>query len=224
MTLRSTLVALLSTTFLPVCALASVVSLTAPGDFSASATRIDFDDKANYTRANDAYAAQGVTFTRDDGKGIAVLDLSPAPFTTSSPKNVLATITAVFGTEVVDTGATDLNLLFSAGATEVGAYFGNDLLEEYLVMTLSLFDSTDTLIGSESWDGNGNLNVDQFVGLRSDVTFYRARFSVNVPSRAVLLDDVTFTSAQVPEPSTLALIGLSLAALSWTSIRRRRTA
>ena len=177
-----------------------------PSDLSPGKTTINFDGYANNTVANDLFLGQGVRFTRDDNAPIPIIDWEALGRSTSSPPNVIATISGIASTYV-----DHLNLVFTQPTFEVGAFFGNDQAPSFASITLSVFDSSDTLIGSLTVPTNGNTQVDQFVGLRSDIPFTTARFQNNEPDvfYSVVLDDVTFST--VPEPSSLSIMAIGSA-------------
>lgn len=178
------------------------------------------------TIANTLYSNQGVTFTRDDGYPIPIVDWALDGRLTTSEPNVLATIAFddVPDGIRVPTWSTNLNLLFSNPTYEVGAFFGNDQGPGAVNMMLSIYGADGDLLGSTLVDGNGNTSVDQFIGLASTVPFYKARFqNVGDPEYAVALDDVTFAST--PEPGSViflgtVVIGLRLAMKRKFSTRR----
>jgi hypothetical protein len=167
-----------------------IMPLESPGQFSEGSTTIDFDGFPDLTIVNDLYLQQGVRFTRDDGQVIFISDWAALGRATTSPPNVVATI-GLDPVPFVD----HLNLVFTTPAFEVGAFFGNDQDPSFHSITLSVYDAVDNLIGSVTVPTNANTHVDQFVGLRSEVPFVRARFQNNQPSLtyAVVLDDVIFT-------------------------------
>src|SRR5262245_60760074 len=68
-----------------------VIPVTAPRQLGTPVT-INFDDQPARTLANTLYESQGITFTRDDGQGIPLLDWSALARTTTSGPNVLATV------------------------------------------------------------------------------------------------------------------------------------
>ena len=109
-----------------------------------------------------------------------------------------------------------LNATFSSPIYELGAFFGNDQGYGYTATTLSIFDPDGVLLGSVVVPTNNNMSVDQFIGLRSDMAFYSARFENNGDWLCIILDDMTFT---VPEPATICLLGLGVIILR----RRQRT-
>ena len=208
--ITSLLAAMLASTSLP--AEAAVVKLTSPADFIYSTTTIDFDDAPDRAVANTRYLSQGIEFSRDDGFEIVLDDWQSAGRVTTSPPNVIATIkTSAAGPPWV----MHLNAAFSAPTFEVGAFFGNDQGYGYTATTLRIFDLHGVLLGSVAVRTNNNTSVDQFIGLRSDVPFYSARFENNGEWLCIILDDLAFT---VPEPATLLLLGLGAFAL----LRNRR--
>lgn len=208
-------------------AVGDVTELSGPGDFTGSTSLIDFDGAADGAAANSLYSAQGVAFSNCDplpcaSAPIPILDWTSPPLSrvTTSPTNVIATVDDYqgSGSEFSDF----LDLVFTSGTLEVGAYFGNDQgLQPTMQMELSVFDASDALIGLVLVDVNANTSVDQFAGLRSNSTpFYRARFThvLAQGDLSVVLDDVRFSA--VPEPGSAALLALGLVALATRGSRR----
>lgn len=209
-------------------AVGPVTELSGPGDFTGATTVIDFDAAADGTAANTLYSGQGVAFSNCDplpcsSAPIPILDWTSPPLSrvTTSPTNVIGTVLDYqdSGSEFSDF----LDLVFTSGTLEVGAYFGNDQgIQPTMQMQLSVYDVSDALIGSVLVDVNANTSVDQFAGLRSDSTpFYRARFEhvLAQGDLSIVLDDIRF-SAPVPEPGTALLLGGGLALLA--GARRRK--
>src|SRR3972149_3524733 len=181
---------------------AIVVKLTSPNQFIYPTTTIDFDDGPHGTVANSRYLSQGVEFSRDDGFEILLGDWQSLWRVTTSPPNVIATAKpSPSGPPWV----MHLIATFSSPIFELGAFFGNDQGYGYTATTLSVFDSDGVPLGSVTVPTNDNTSVDQFIGLRSDVPFYSARFENNGIWLCVCIDDITFA---VPEPSTLLLLSL----------------
>jgi len=200
---------------LPTLLPASIIQLTSPTQITGSATTINFDNVADGTVANTLYQGQGVLFSRDDGFAVPVYDWAALGRTTTSPPNVIATVSGTFQGHVVTTFALALNLSFNGPEFELGAFFGNDQgFGGYTQTTLSVFDINHTLLGSVSVPTNNNTSVDQFIGLQSTVPFFSARFENNGTNLSVVLDDVKFS--QVPEPPTFSfpiIGGIALLAL-----------
>jgi len=207
----------------------AIYQLDSPDDITTPTTIIDFEGYADETVANTLFQAQGISLTRDDGEEVFIRNWTALGRTTTSPDNTIGT----FWLPPVNPGyVTHLNLLSTTPIFSIGAYFGNDqtLVEfpvsDFSMMRLSVYDSSDTLLGFVDLAANQNTSVDQFIGLRSDVPFSRVRFEnlndLGEPSGyySVALDDLVFTN--VPEPSTLVLIALGAGTL-YPSLRIRRT-
>jgi sugar lactone lactonase YvrE len=178
----------------------TVVRLTAPGQLSGSTGVARFDFSPVGTDGRGICSASGVTF--DNGTQAAIpiypwTDLDQvfpgnAARSTSSAPHVLATASSFGGR-----GSTFLDVLFTAGKNEFGAYFGNDQgVGSIQSVKLTVFGSQGQTLGSVSAIPNGNTSVDQFIGVRSQTPFVRARIE-NVPSSflSVAVDDVMFNVA-----------------------------
>jgi len=192
-------------------ALAAVAQLTSPDEILSS-RRISFDGFANETIANSLFQGQGLLFSRDDGGPVYISDWSALGRVTSSAPNVLATI-SVFGTGF--RWATHLNIQSSLPLFAMGAYFGNDQSDpDYSLTRLSVYGLSDELLGSVDVPVNNNLSVDQFIGIRSDEPFFRARFEnlagpqSSSDSYSVVLDDLVFSSVQQSKKPTSIVIDI----------------
>ena len=199
----SVVVALITMALLINNSTAAVMPLDVPSGIMSGVT-INFDGYQDHTIVNTLYQNQGVTFSRDDGARIYLLDWTSLGRTTTSPDNVLATVRN-FNDPI---WATHLNIVSTVPLYALGACFGNDQSNlDFNSIRLSAYDTAGGLIGSVDVTTNNNTAVDQFIGLRSDIPFARVRFENLTPSGApsasysVVLDDLKLES--VPEPSTI---------------------
>src|SRR5262245_7891698 len=103
---------------------ASVIALNSPTDFAGITRIVNFDNVADQTAVNNSYAGQGITFTRDDGESVAVLDLTSLGLITSSPNNGIATVSGAFIGGAASVPVNHLNAVFAAPVFEIGAWFG----------------------------------------------------------------------------------------------------
>ncbi|MGD9637303.1 MAG: hypothetical protein AB7G28_18870 [Pirellulales bacterium] len=199
---------------------ASSELLTSP-DSLIGAPRIDFEGYSHYTLGNTLYLPQGIEFSRDDGQGVLLYEW-PEPRITSSPRNVLATVSGPGAPIYVSS----LNILSSSPLRALGFYFGNDQGDpDFTRFKLSAFAIGGELVAAYQVDANNNTNVDQFVGIRSDVPFTRVRLdnlnSAGNPTQdfSVVIDDLMYS--RVPEPSSLAMCVLLVGWPCRRAARRR---
>jgi hypothetical protein len=193
---------------------AAVLRLDSPAQFSPPLTTIDFEDYPHLTAADTLYESQGVRFSRDDGGQTAIYD--PTGYSAHSGDMFLATP----GWPGAPQGpSTHLNVEFGTPVREVGAFFGNDRDGPAVFdsLRLSVFGAAGESLGTVSVVSNRNGDTDQFIGLRSDTPFVRARFEHDAPQYGVGIDDLSFTA--VPEPGALWAAGVGAAG----SVLRRRS-
>jgi hypothetical protein len=162
---------------------------------SATMTTINFDDAAHHDCVNTRYISQGIEFRRDDDACVHAFDWAALGRITTTPPMVVATTKGPGAPVYVN----HLNLIFSQDTYKIGAYIGNDQRNN-MIWTLEIFDVNDNLIGLTSLISNGNTHVDEYLGLTSSDPIRRARYSNNVPSLSVVLDDVSFSSSSVIDP------------------------
>jgi hypothetical protein len=171
----------------------AISALNSPADIPNRIT-VSFDGYPDGTVANTLFQSQGVTFTRDDGLNIYLMDWTAAGRLTTSPDDVLATIRTF-----EPTWATHLNVTSAFPLYATGAYFGNDQSAvDFARIRMSAYGSAGELLGFVEVTANNNTHVDQFIGLRSDIPFSRIRFenlnAAGTPSESysVVIDDLVF--------------------------------
>lgn len=220
MLVRSRIFCVVIMCLVPLMLSATINQLTSPTQISNPAVTINFDSYPSGTVTNLLYQSQGVVFSRHDGYAIPIFDWSSLGRSTTSPPNVIATISGTFQGQYVPTWSTDLELSFTQPTFALGAYFGNDQGGGgYTQTTLSVFDAQHVLLGSVVVPTNDNTSVDQFIGLTSTVPFAYAEFDNSGSFYSVVLDDVKYGSA-VPEPGSLLLMGTGILGLAG-AVRRK---
>ena len=188
----------------PVVASAAFVQLANPGQMTGAITTLNFDSGVvngpNMAFEPGSFIA-GTNFSTMHSDGFGLAEASPF---TSGPDN-LAT--------------------FTSGVYQVGLYFGNDDLccVGGFTATLYAYDSLNVLIGSVSVVANMNDNADQFLGIQTDTLIYKTMLDYGAGNPALwgVIDDFSYGgNSLVPEPATLALIGLGLAAFGFRTRRK----
>lgn len=162
---------------------------------AAQAAVIDFDAYSPGTILTNQYAAQGVTFAGN------ALVYSQSPYYIS-PVNGLAAGASVFSAVFAwDVNYVAAYFLDSEGGSNVGAMYA--------------YDVNNILLGSATATTPGAMSTTNFAPVLLQLTLpgiHRVDFLA--PDDGAVVDNLTFRPDSVPEPETLALLGLGLAGLA----------
>jgi hypothetical protein len=192
---------------------AALISV-APGDFDASATVITFE-----TGSTALPSVPGATFVTEGAVG------SPGRFSGSG--NFSGFFGAQGWSNLVSTTYSNLALAFTSPVQAVGGYVGripNFTDEHPSAVVVELFDSSLASLGSATIGIPAAFNSPVFFGFTADAGISRLEIRVN-NSGFIGVDNVTFGTLVVPEPSTLAMGGTAaLFGLGAAWRRRRRVA
>ncbi len=211
--------ALAATVFGGIAAHAQIVPLSV-GDFSSSATVIDFSLPAgNELQITNQYAGRGVTFS---GVLYTMRDRGEVGEFPDNGGQIASNWRYLSG----GLAGTTIDIWFSAEITRIGAYAGFWNTDS---LTATLFDGS-VLLGSASVPGNvpGNPNV-LFYGIQSPAAFDHVQLTISGSgNHFIAFDNLMFEpaisgpSGAVPEPSTYGLLaaGALLGLAFWRRLRR----
>ena len=179
-----------------------------PGAFPAGSTLITFTGLPDGTEVNGLIVG-GVLFNYSLGNGNVIIDGGPGVTNNINPQNIVS----------VGNPTGILTLLLPGLATTFG--YGYAILNTIPVpnaTTITLFSGA-TNVGSLSYNGLPDPTfTGGFAGIQSTIPFDRVQITFAV-APAFALDNVRI--ANVPEPTTMLLLGTGLAGLA-ARVRRRR--
>ena len=193
----------------------------------------EYESGANAGPGTFSYTGGTATLTGGSVVGVA---LSPTPLGRYNMTSPVAAdpFTGGIGYGHWLEGTADFSYTFSNAITALG-FFGTDFGDLKGSFVLDLYTGTTLIYSTSSIKndgvnkGNGNL---LFYGVTSDVSFDKAVFKITQAVGATTLDVLGFdslivgranvTSGTIPEPTSLALAGLALAAAGFAARRNRR--
>ena len=184
---KSTYLALLAVLLSPIAANADPIVNSVDGLVDPDVL-IDFDELLTETFANDLYASEGVVFNGPFFGQNSCVGTVDGPCLNSSD-SALTSVYALEFTSAINEFA--LRLLTNSGTTTFTAFLDGIVVETFAATT------------------NRNSLFDDFYGFR-EIAFDEVRFQIDAINSNFNLDDVQYSRVSVPEPGTLALLGIGL--------------
>ncbi|MET0025100.1 MAG: PEP-CTERM sorting domain-containing protein [Sedimenticola sp.] len=183
---------------------------------NANAVVIDFDDLADGTSLTTQYSSLGAVFTGfEDSREIApeVRNQEYISVPQSSP-NYLTNFFNYPSTSTSDR-LDEIRISFLAPASDISFYLNTASTN---TITVDIFAFDGSLIQTVGLTGSGTDNV-----FHSLTDTNVGRISMYQPSDGWWwsMDTLSYEIADIPEPATLALMGLGLAGIGW---KRRKAA